>query len=148
MTFNPKQLKNYTIFKSVYMNIQLVSFSLLVVLNDVYKWSINSISKPYPTYSHTPKLWQYKILSNTLLLRLTPYIGKSLGIISEDFHTTKQLLIMYSVFIRYWRRKGSTIWQYTSHLQTSRKPTISSGGKYYARVIITFNPSSPFNLIK
>jgi len=40
---------------------------------------------------------------------LTPYIDKIIDIISVDFNIIDQLLIMYSTFIRYWRKIGSTV---------------------------------------
>ena len=43
----------------------------------------------------------YKILSNILLSRLTPYARILLGIISVDFDATGQLLIIYSAFVKY-----------------------------------------------
>jgi len=38
-----------------------------------------------------------------------------------DFDIIDQLLIRYSAFIRYWRRNESTVGQYISYLQTSRR---------------------------
>jgi hypothetical protein len=40
---------------------------------------------------------------------------KLLGIISLGFNVTDQLLIRFSVFVRYWRKSESTIIQYISH---------------------------------
>jgi len=47
----------------------------------------------------------YKILSNILLSRLTPYARKLLGIIREDCAITGQLLIIYSSFVKYLEKK-------------------------------------------
>ena len=57
----------------------------------------------------------YNILSNILLLRLTPYTEKLLGIISVDFDITHQLLNIYSAFIKFFRNNGNTMGQYSSH---------------------------------
>jgi hypothetical protein len=64
----------------------------------------------------------YKILSNILLSRLTPYAEEIIGIISVDFDVTGQLLIIYSAFVKYLRKNGNTMRQCLSYLQTSRKP--------------------------
>jgi hypothetical protein len=47
---------------------------------------------------------------------------KLLGTISVDFDLTYQLLIIFSAFVRYWKRSGSTMGQYISYLHISRKP--------------------------
>jgi len=47
---------------------------------------------------------------------LTPYVDALLGIINVDFNITDQLLIRYSVSIRYWRKNGSIMGQYISYL--------------------------------
>jgi len=41
---------------------------------------------------------------------------KLLGIISVDFDVTDQLLMSYSLFVRYWRESGSIVGQYISYL--------------------------------
>ena len=43
----------------------------------------------------------YKLLSNILLSRLTPYETKLLRNINVDFGARDQLLIMYSAFVKY-----------------------------------------------
>jgi hypothetical protein len=48
----------------------------------------------------------YKILSDVLLSRLTPYAEEIIGIINVDFDTTGQILIIYSAFIKYLRKIG------------------------------------------
>jgi hypothetical protein len=63
----------------------------------------------------------YKILSNILLSRLIPYVGELLGITNVDSDAIGQLLIIYSVFIKYLRKNGNTMRQCISSLQTSRK---------------------------
>jgi hypothetical protein len=54
-----------------------------------------------------------------------------------DFDETDQLLIMFSAFVRYWKKSGSTVRQYINYSQISRKPMIQGGGnivKYSFRV--------------
>ena len=58
----------------------------------------------------------YKILSNILLSRLIPYAEKLLGIISVDFDTTGQLMIIYCAFIKHTRKNGNTMKQCDSYL--------------------------------
>jgi len=50
----------------------------------------------------------YRILSNILLSRLTPYTEEIIWIINVDFDVTGQLLIIHSEFIKYLRKK----WEY------------------------------------
>jgi hypothetical protein len=58
----------------------------------------------------------YKILSNVLLSRLTPYVEEILGIISMDFDATSQLLIIHTAFVKYLRKNGNTMEQCISYL--------------------------------
>jgi len=51
---------------------------------------------------------KYKILSNILLSKLTPYADKIIGNITVDFEATGQLLILYPPFIKYLRKNGNT----------------------------------------
>jgi hypothetical protein len=60
-------------------------------------------------YSGISLLSTYKILSNILLSRLSPY--KTIGNHQCGFDVTDQLLIRFSTFIRYWRKNGSTVGQ-------------------------------------
>jgi len=53
----------------------------------------------------------YKILSNILLSRLTPYAEEIIGIINVDFDATGQLMIIYSAFVKYLRKNGNTMKQ-------------------------------------
>jgi hypothetical protein len=46
------------------------------------------------------------MLSNILQSRLTQYARKLLGIINADFVTTGRLLIVYSAFVKYFRKTG------------------------------------------
>ena len=50
----------------------------------------------------------YKILSNILLSRLTPYAEELLGIITLDINAARQLPIIYTAFVKYLRKK----WEY------------------------------------
>jgi hypothetical protein len=43
----------------------------------------------------------YKILSNILLSRLTPFGEEIIGVISVDLDATGQLLIIYFAFVKY-----------------------------------------------
>jgi len=49
---------------------------------------------------------KYKILSNILLSKLTPYADKIIGNITVDFEATGQLLILCPAFIKYLRKNG------------------------------------------
>jgi len=61
-------------------------------------------------------LTTYKILSNTLLSRLIPYVKKIIGIINVAFDATGRLLIIYSAFAKYLRKNGNTVNQFISSL--------------------------------
>jgi len=60
----------------------------------------------------------YKILSNILVSRLTPYMEFKLLRVTTgvDFDVIDKLLVTYYVFIRYWRKNGSIMGQYISYL--------------------------------
>jgi hypothetical protein len=75
----------------------------------------------------------YKILSNILLARLTPYADemKLLGITNVDFGVIDVRLVKFSISGGYWRKNGSIMAQYISYLWISRKPMIQLGGKCY-----------------
>jgi hypothetical protein len=47
--------------------------------------------------------------------------SKLFGIIIVDFDATDQLVIIYSAFIKYLRRNGTTVTRCISYLYTSRK---------------------------
>jgi len=64
----------------------------------------------------------YKILSNILLSRLTPYAEKIIGIISVNIDITGQLLIIYSVFIKYLRENGNAMRQCISYCVADALP--------------------------
>jgi hypothetical protein len=54
----------------------------------------------------------YKISSNILAFRLTPYVDEIIGIISVYFDVIDQPLVRYSAFVKYWRKNGSIMGQY------------------------------------
>jgi len=62
----------------------------------------------------------FKVLTNNLLSRLTPYGEEIIGD-NVNFDSTGQLLIMYSAFVKYLRKNGTTTKQYISALYISRK---------------------------
>ena len=55
---------------------------------------------------------------------------KLLGIINVDFDAISKLLIIYSAFIKYFRKNGNKMKQCISSLQTSRNPMIQLGRAY------------------
>jgi hypothetical protein len=73
----------------------------------------------------------YKILSNILLTRLTPYADEIMGGHQCGFRrnrsTTDQIFYIRQIL----EKNGSIIAQYISFLYISRWPTIQLGGKYY-----------------
>jgi len=68
---------------------------------------------------------------------------KLLGIISVNFDAAGQLLIIYSAFVKYLRKNGSTTKQCISSLHTSTKLVIQLGGG--SCVIFSLNLVSPWN---
>ena len=58
----------------------------------------------------------FRVLTNILLSRLTPYAEEILGIINVNFDSTGQLLIIYSTFVKYLEKNGNTTNQYISSL--------------------------------
>ena len=58
----------------------------------------------------------YKILSNILLSRLTPYAKEIIGIINVAFDATVRLFIIYSAFTKYLRKNVNTIKRFISSL--------------------------------
>ena len=58
----------------------------------------------------------YAMSSNILLSRLIPYAEEVIGIISVRFDATGQLLIMYSAFLKYFRKNGNTVKQCISSI--------------------------------
>jgi hypothetical protein len=51
-------------------------------------------------------LTSYKIFSNILLSRLSPYVDEIIGDHQCGFRRTDQLLIRPLAFVRYWRKMG------------------------------------------
>jgi len=66
-----------------------------------------------------------------------------MGIINVDFDASGQLLIIYSVFVKYLRKNGNTMKQCIISLQTSRKLTIQLVGRSY--IIFLLRLVSPWN---
>ena len=60
-----------------------------------------------------------------------------------DFDATDQLLIIYSAFVKYWRKNGNTRKQYISSLYTSRKLMIQLGGRSF--IVFSLSLESPRN---
>jgi hypothetical protein len=58
----------------------------------------------------------YKILSNNLLSKLTPYAEEIIGDHQCGFWRKSQLLIIYSALVKYMRNTWNTIKQYISSL--------------------------------
>ena len=58
-----------------------------------------------------------------------------------DFDAAGQLLIIFSVFIKYLRKNGNTMKQCISSLKTSRKLMIQLGGRSY--IIFSLSLVSP-----
>ena len=58
----------------------------------------------------------YKILSNILLSRLSPYTEELLGITNVDLDATGRLLTICFAFGKYWRKNGNSMKQYISSL--------------------------------
>ena len=69
---------------------------------------------------------------------------KLFGNINLDFDETGQLLIMYSVFIKYLRKNENTTKQCISSFKTSRKIMILLGGR--SCIIFSLSMVSPRNL--
>jgi hypothetical protein len=57
----------------------------------------------------------YKILSDILLPRLSPYMYELIRDHQCGFNVTDQLLVRFSAFVRYWRKNGSTMRQFISY---------------------------------
>jgi hypothetical protein len=58
----------------------------------------------------------YKILYKIMLSGLTPYAEEIIGDPKVDFDTAGQLLIIYSAFVKYFRKNGNTMKQCISSL--------------------------------
>jgi hypothetical protein len=68
----------------------------------------------------------HKILSNILLLKLTPYTEEIIGNHQCGFDVTDQLLHTYSAFVKYLRKHWNTTRIRISYLQNLKKPMIQS----------------------
>ena len=72
----------------------------------------------------------YKILSNILLSRLTPYVEEIIGHHQCGCDATSQILIKNSACVKYLRRYGNKKKQCASYLYTSKTPMVPLGGMY------------------
>jgi hypothetical protein len=61
----------------------------------------------------------YKILSNILLSRLSPYVDEIIGEHQCGFRRNRSTMIKFFAFVRYWKT-GSKMRQYISYSYTSR----------------------------
>jgi hypothetical protein len=73
----------------------------------------------------------YKILSNILLPRLTPYANGIIGDHQCGFRDNRSTTDQTLYLRKYWRKNGSIMVEYISCLYISRKQMIQLGGKYY-----------------
>jgi len=74
------------------------------IIVPIYKKGDKTGCNNYRGISRLPTT--YKILSNILLSRLTPYAEEIIGDHRSGFQTTGHLLIIYSAFIKYLRKMG------------------------------------------
>jgi hypothetical protein len=81
----------------------------------------------------------YKILSNILLSRLTPYGDEMIG----DHQGDNRSITYYIFYICQILEDGHIMVHYIRCLEVSRKPTIQLGGKYYR--IFSLNLEYPEN---
>jgi hypothetical protein len=63
---------------------------------------------------------------------------KLLTIISVDFDMTDQLLIVYCTFVRYCKKNGSTMGQYTSYFVNFKKAYDSVSKKVLYNILMKF----------
>jgi hypothetical protein len=62
------------------------------------------------------------------------------GIISVGFDVTGQQLIIFSAFVKYSRKNGSTMGRCISYLQTSRRHMIQLGGRSCIIFLLSWHP--------
>jgi hypothetical protein len=60
------------------------------------------------------------MFSNIIISMLSPYIDILTGIINLCFGIRDQVLIIFSAFMRYWRKNGGIMRKYISYSWTSR----------------------------
>jgi len=90
----------------------------------------------------------YKILSDILLSKLSPYAEEIIGNINVDFYAG-QLLIIYSAFIKYVRKNGNTMKQCISCLYTCKEAYDSVRREVLYNILIEFGiPMKLVRLIK
>ena len=58
----------------------------------------------------------YKILSNILLSRLTPYAKEIIGDHQRGFRRNRSTIDLYSTFAKYWRKNGNAMKKFISSL--------------------------------
>ena len=80
-----------------------------MIIVPVYKKGDKTDCSNYRSISLLPVT--FKILSNILLSRLTPYAEEIIGIINVDLYAAGKLLIIYSAFVKYLRKNGNTMKQ-------------------------------------
>ena len=96
----------------------------------------------------------YNILSHVVLSRLTPYAEEIIGDHQYDIDITGQLLIMYSVFIKYLRENGNTMKQGIAivslmHCLMFKQTYDSVCRRVLYKILIEFGiPTKPVRLIK
>ena len=83
----------------------------------------------------------YKIFSNILLSRVTPYAEEITKSSNVDFDATDQLLTIYSALFEYLRKNRNTMKQCIRYLQTSRKLMFQLRGRFC--IIFLFSFVSP-----
>jgi len=72
------------------------------IMVPIYKKGDKTDCSNYRSISLLPTT--YKVLSNILLSRLTPYAEEIIGDTSVDFDETVQILTIYFAFVRYLRK--------------------------------------------
>jgi hypothetical protein len=79
----------------------------------------------------------YKIISNILLFRLTPYADEITGdhqcVFQHNRSTNDQIFYIWLIL----EKNGSIMVQYIIYSEISRKPMIQSGGKYYTMISLS-----------
>jgi hypothetical protein len=91
----------------------------------VIKWTVVIIEKYYCYGLHT-KFYQAFFSQSSLEMK-----KKLCGIIFVNFDIIDELLIRYYACVRYQRKIGSAMGEYTNYLRISRKPVIHLRGKYF-----------------
>ena len=114
----------------------------------IYKKGDNTDCSNYRGLSLLPTT--YRILSNILLSRLTPYAEEIIVDHQCGFrrNTSGQLLIVHSAFVKYLRKNGNTMRQCISSSWTSRKIHLITREVLY-NILIEFDiPMKMVRLIK